>query len=637
MASRQAAVPTPVERVPSTFPNPKSAMNTKGTILVVDDTPADLKLLVDTLKAEGYQVLPAVNGELALNSIGTGPPELILLDLHAPGLGGFDVLQRLQARPESRDIPVVFISASGEGAQRVEGLKLGAVDYITKPFQREELLARVQTHLKLRRLQVRLEQQAASLQQANAQFQTDLVERKRAEEKLQQSEARFRAITDSAQDAILMMDPEGRMSYWNPAAERILGYTSAEALGQNLHDLIAPARFHAPHHAAFPTFRQTGQGGAIGKTLDLVARRKDGREISVQLSLSAVQMDGGWHAVGIIRDITERKRLEEALARTSETLLRTGELAKVGGWELDLRTQKVFWTLETCRIHEVEPPVAPPLEQAINFYVPEARPVIQAAVQAAIASGTPFDLDLPLITAKGRSLWIRAQGSALLVEGHVVKLHGAFQDITERKRMEDQLRQLSRAVEQNPASIVITDPAGAIEYVNPKFIEITGYTLAEAVGQNPRILKSGEKSPEAYGELWQTLTAGKEWRGEFHNRKKNGELYWESAAISPIRDASGRITHYVAVKEDITARKQTEAERDQLIQDLQQALTKVKSLSGLLPICAWCKKIRDDQGYWKRVESYVQEHSEATFTHGMCPDCLKKYYPELDETGPENP
>ncbi len=208
-----------------------------------------------------------------------------------------------------------------------------------------------------------------------------------------------------------------------------------------------------------------------------------------------------------------------------------------------------------------------------------------------------------------------------------------FRDITERKRTEEKLRQLSRAVEQSPASIVITNPAGDIEYVNPKFVNVTGYTLAEALGKNPRILKSGDKSPEAYRELWETITAGKEWSGEFHNKKKNGELYWESASISPIRDLAGRITHFVAVKEDITARKQTEAEREKLVAELKEALANVKSLSGLLPICASCKKIRDDKGYWSQVESYIQKHSEATFTHGICPDCIKKWYPDLAEAG----
>jgi PAS domain S-box-containing protein len=119
---------------------------------------------------------------------------------------------------------------------------------------------------------------------------------------------------------------------------------------------------------------------------------------------------------------------------------------------------------------------------------------------------------------------------------------------------------LSRVVEQSPVSIVITDLAGTIEYVNPKFVEETGYTPAEAIGQNPRVLKSGKMPPETYRQLWAALTSGKEWRGELLNRKKNGELYWEWATISPISNESGKITNFLAVKEDITERKGMEAE-----------------------------------------------------------------------------
>jgi DNA-binding response OmpR family regulator len=156
-------------------------MTAKGTILVVDDSPVNLKLLVHTLTTNGYQVLSADSGERALAAVSAGLPELILLDIRMPGLDGFEVCRRLRAQPESRDIPVVFISATGESAERVEGLRMGAVDFITKPFQREELLARVQTHLELRRLRVRLEQQADGLRQANEQLQRDIIERKRAE------------------------------------------------------------------------------------------------------------------------------------------------------------------------------------------------------------------------------------------------------------------------------------------------------------------------------------------------------------------------------------------------------------------------------------------------------------------------
>jgi PAS domain S-box-containing protein len=126
--------------------------------------------------------------------------------------------------------------------------------------------------------------------------------------------------------------------------------------------------------------------------------------------------------------------------------------------------------------------------------------------------------------------------------------------------IEEQLRKLSRAVEQSPSSIVITNLNGDIEYVNPKFTQVTGYTFEEVLGQNPRVLKSGELPPEEYRRMWEAIHAGKEWRGEFHNRKKSGELFWEFASISPIVNAEGIPTHFLAIKEDITARKRAEEE-----------------------------------------------------------------------------
>jgi PAS domain S-box-containing protein len=138
--------------------------------------------------------------------------------------------------------------------------------------------------------------------------------------------------------------------------------------------------------------------------------------------------------------------------------------------------------------------------------------------------------------------------------GQVVTIH----DISEHKRVQEQLRQLSRAVESSPTSIVITDLQGKIQYVNPKFTQVTGYTAQEALGQNPNILKTEYTPAESHRQLWETLRAGDEWHGEFCNRKKNGELYWEFASISPITDPDGQVTHYVAVKEDITERKQIE-------------------------------------------------------------------------------
>jgi len=137
-------------------------------------------------------------------------------------------------------------------------------------------------------------------------------------------------------------------------------------------------------------------------------------------------------------------------------------------------------------------------------------------------------------------------------------LEQVWNELAERKKNNEELRKLSSAVEHSPASIVITNPEAAIEYVNPHFTELTGYSLEEVVGKNPRILQSGLTPADLYVQMWNTIKSGKEWRGEFRNKKKNGELYWEMASISPIMDKAGVITHYVAVNEDITERKQTE-------------------------------------------------------------------------------
>ena len=148
----------------------------------------------------------------------------------------------------------------------------------------------------------------------------DITDRKRAEEALRAEEARMRAISVSAQDAIVMMDPRGHISFWNPAAEKIFGHTREEALGQPLHLLLAPQRYHAASQSALEAFHQTGRGNAVGKILEMEACRRDGEEISIELSLSALELPDGWHAVGIMRDITERKRADEELREMNEAL-----------------------------------------------------------------------------------------------------------------------------------------------------------------------------------------------------------------------------------------------------------------------------------------------------------------------------
>ena len=198
-----------------------------------------------------------------------------------------------------------------------------------------------------------------------------------------------------------------------------------------------------------------------------------------------------------------------------------------------------------------------------------------------------------------------------------------------RQRAEEELKRLSSAVQQTANSVLITDRNGVIEYVNPAFERTTGYAREEVIGKTPRLLKSGQHDQKYYETLWSTILAGETFFAEFVNRKKSGELYHTEQSITPIRDTHGHITHFVSTGRDITERKRAEQEREKLIGELKAALVQVKTLSGVLPICSGCKKIRDDQNYWHQVETYVAKHTDAEFTHGLCPDCSKKYFPDL--------
>jgi len=204
-------------------------LNSKGRILAIDDTPASLRLLRDILTAEGYDVRPADNGELALAAVTEAKPELILLDIRMTGMNGFEVCRRLKQEIDTRDIPLMFISAMNDSRDRVAGLKLGAVDFISKPYQKEELLARIRTHLELGRLRNRLGEMVAegmaNLKAANDQLRLELAERLRAERALRESEERFRSMADNAPVGIWTSGADTMINFVNQYALTLTGLT----------------------------------------------------------------------------------------------------------------------------------------------------------------------------------------------------------------------------------------------------------------------------------------------------------------------------------------------------------------------------------------------------------------------------
>ncbi|MCX6169823.1 MAG: PAS domain S-box protein [Ignavibacteriales bacterium] len=197
---------------------------------------------------------------------------------------------------------------------------------------------------------------------------------------------------------------------------------------------------------------------------------------------------------------------------------------------------------------------------ALEMIIPSERQIGAENIYRVLNSENSTSHEYTALRKDGTTFPVMIFSSPIVNVGKTIGLRGVIIDITQRKTSEEKLIKLSRAVEQSPASVIITDLNGNIEYVNPKFVSLTGFSLDEVKGKNPRILKSGFTINEEYANLWSTIKSGNEWKGEFHNKKKNGELYWEAASISPIIDNNGTIINYLAVKEDITERKRSEKE-----------------------------------------------------------------------------
>jgi diguanylate cyclase (GGDEF)-like protein/PAS domain S-box-containing protein len=307
-------------------------------------------------------------------------------------------------------------------------------------------------------------------------------------------------------------------------------------------------------------------GAPGGPTVAVVAIDLDATFLLHRVARSRHMPIGGvlvlvFMCVGLFMGRLNLWELTARIAENRRSMVQAQRIAHVGSWAYELPNGPVSWSEELYRIFgcAVGDPV-PSFEEHRRFIHPDDWPTLDAAVRSAAATGTSYSLDMRLVRSDGSLRLVAARGEPVRdTFGKVLRLVGTLQDITELREAELAYKKLHTAVEQSSAAIVITDRQANIEYVNPAFTDITGYTPGEVRGRNARILKSGTTPPAAYRELWDALNAGRDWHGRFCNKRRNGQIYWESAAISPILDAGGVITHFVAVKEDITERIATES------------------------------------------------------------------------------
>lgn len=396
----------------------------------------------------------------------------------------------------------------------------------------------------------------------------DIHERKLAGQALENASRLNRQIISGAKEGIIVYGSDLRYQAWNPFMEELTGYPASEVIGR--HPL-----------EVFPFLKESG-------VMDQLERVLAGESCATREFPFHVPRSGysGWASdnnsplrdgdgviigvIGIVTDITERKRADEALRESEARYRQLIHSLPAAVHTCDAEGRITLYNAAAVKLWGRRPKGGDRWSCAHRLHTPDGRRVFRkdSPIAVAVRDGKPMS-DCELIVERldgGRSHVMAFPEPILDSAGAVVGAVNMMVDITALKAVENSLhtsertlRKLSRAVEQSPSSIVITSPTGEIDYVNPKFTELTGYTLDEVLGKNPRILKSGHQPAGFYADMWATILDGRDWRGEICNRKKNGEIYWEFAVIAPILDELGNVTHFVALKEDITDRKRSEA------------------------------------------------------------------------------
>ncbi|HRF43447.1 MAG TPA: PAS domain S-box protein [Candidatus Competibacteraceae bacterium] len=413
-------------------------------ILVVDDMPANLKLLVNLLVEQGYRVRPASSGALALRSVAAHAPDLILLDVRMPGLDGYAVCQRLKADPHTHAIPVIFISALNEAAGKIRSFAVGGVDYITKPFEPAEVLARVRTHLELRRLQRCLEQAQIELEQRVKARTAELVKANLA---LCDERDFNRTLIQTSPMFFVAIGADGKTRMMNEFMLGALGYAAEEVVGTDYLQIFVPER---EHRILTQVFDQIVSLKQPLKSENHILT-KDGQERLVEWRGCPVFKNQAFdYFFGVGIDITERKQAEEALIKSESLLNETQHLTQAGGWEYDLVSKKLAWTNEVYRIHGLTPAEYDPndVQQNIAFYAAGDAAIIGQAFKRAVEEGEPYDLELRFRSAQGDEKWVRTIGKTEYQDGKIVRVFGNIVDITERKRAEEELQRHREHLEE---------------------------------------------------------------------------------------------------------------------------------------------------------------------------------------------
>ncbi len=566
-------------------------------VLIVDDHEENIYYLRALMESQGWQVEAARHGAEALTKARQNPPQLIISDLLMPVMDGYTLLRHCRIDERLRPVPFIVYTATYTSPEDERlALDLGADAFILKPTEPEIFLQRLrevearprlkncqrnqsseESHLReySETLIRKLDEKTLQLQESNRALLADISERQRLVD-LQQ------AIMDALPAQVVLLDPQGYILKVNQAWREFAlanGYTDHHfGVGQN-YLTVTQAGGLSEGEASLKGLRQVLDGQQAQFSSEYFCPSPE-QNRWFRMMVSPLREGSG--AVVMHVEVTERVLAEERL-RASESLLKMGErAAKLGSWAVDYPEMRLTWSDQICEIHEVPPGTVPTAEQAIAFYAPQSRPVIAQAIEACRTEGTPFDLELEILTARGRRLWIRSIGEAIRdTKGHVKRVQGAFQDISDLKQAaeesrvnQERYRLLARVVQDAIWDCDLI--SGQISW-NEGAASLTGSSpdnLASNLNQWLLLLHPEEKN---IGSSLEECIRSEQpsWSQEHRFRREDGTYAWVLDRVSVIRDSSQKALRLIGSMTDLTDQRKAQeriAEQAALIDQARDAI-----------------------------------------------------------------
>lgn len=558
-------------------------MPSRPRILIIEDN-ADLQQLLRRYVTHHFpeaELSAESDGERGLTRARAEKPDVLLLDMQLPTRDGWSICRELKSDPTTRSVCILMMSAVNKSAaDRAQGLELGADAFLTKPFEEDELVAQIRVLLRVKETEAQLR-----LYQQNLEDQ--LQQRAAA---LADSEASFRLLFEQSPDAMFVEDESGVVIEVNEAAVRLHEMPREALIGKNVLDLVPPA-----HREVVRRDYPKWFAGGLTK-IEGYSYSSSGRIIPVEVKASRLVYGGKPALLLTVRDTTDRTNLDDrqhttmqglrAVVEIADELIACSDVDAVYRRAVELSRQQLG--LERAAIflsdgHRVRATFGTDMRGHVTDERSHVIPMddlwrerfrlrSQSEPRWSLSfepfqdwedghmkpRGQGWVAVTPIQTAR-QAVGVFCNDSAITkapfdpVRQEIVAVFSSLlANIIERKHAEAERARLATALEQSAEAVVITDVQGTINFVNPAFERITGYTASEAIGQNPRMLKSGRVTNEVYASMWNTLGRGEVWTGHITNRRKDGRLYEAEQVISPIKSASGEITGYLAVSQDVT-------------------------------------------------------------------------------------